>query len=141
MSSTTEDFDGPTSPSVPLNFEGWSAKPKPLDAAKHGERAVFWDDFHGSPTVVGRKNFDLHEDGCVAYTKDPIPVGSAWRITLLETTERLQTGLVSPEAQSWLALSDRHHIYIATQVINLLVSYVPGLFLCIIFHLSAPYII
>jgi hypothetical protein len=65
----------------------------PLNAVKHGERAEFSDDFYGSPTVVERRKFDEHEDGCIAYTRDPIPTNTAWRIELLKTTECWQRGL------------------------------------------------
>ena len=80
---------------VPLSFDDWSVRPMSLNAAKHGERAEFWDNFYGSPTVVERMKFDEHEDGCIAYTKHPIPTNTAWRIELLKTTECWQRGLVS----------------------------------------------
>ena len=94
---------------VPLSFDDWSVRPMPLNAVKHGERAEFWDNFCGSPTVVERMKFDEHEDGCIAYTKHPIPTNTAWRIELLKTTERWQRGLVSEnsvathtkEKESW----------------------------------------
>ena len=96
MTSTSESQQPSTSPRhVPLDFNDWSVRPMPLDTAKHGERAGFWDNFHGSPTVVGRTEFNEHEDGCIAYTKFPIPSNTAWRIELLETTDCWQRGLVS----------------------------------------------
>ena len=96
MSSTSESAE-PTSPRLSApDFSDWSVRPMPLDAAKHGERAVFWDNFHGLPTIVEREKYNEHQDGCIVYTKDPIPIGtpSAWRITVLETAN-YDTGLVS----------------------------------------------
>ena len=66
----------------------------PLEAAKH---AVFWDNSHGLPTIVlERGKYNEHQDGCIVYTKDPIPIDtpSAWRITVLETAN-YNIGLVS----------------------------------------------
>ena len=78
-----------------LDFEGWSVRSMPLDPSKHGERAVFWDNFSGSPTIVERKEYNKYKDGCIVYTKYPIPVDTAWRITLLQTADSWQRGLVS----------------------------------------------
>ena len=95
--SSTSDAVEPTSPGqfVP-DFKDWSVRATPLDVTVHGERAVFWDNFHGLPTIVQRKEYNDHRDGCIVYTKDPIPVDTAWRITLLKTADSgWDTGLVS----------------------------------------------
>ena len=81
---------------VPQDFEGWVARPMPLNVEKCGERAAFWDNFCGAPSVVERENCDNKEDGCVVYGRDPMGVDKAFRITLEGTTNRKwQRGLVS----------------------------------------------
>ena len=81
---------------VPQDFEGWVARPMPLNVEKCGERAAFWDNFCGAPSVVERANCDNKEDGCVVYGREPMGVDKAFRITLEGTTDRKwQRGLVS----------------------------------------------
>ena len=81
---------------VPQDFEGWVARPMPLNVEKCGERAAFWDNFCGVPSVVERANCDNKEDGCVVYGREPMGVDKAFRITLEGTTDRKwQRGLVS----------------------------------------------
>ena len=96
MSSASESSE-PTSPCrAEPDFNDWCVQPMPLNAAKHGEEAVFRDNFHGSPTIVQRRKYNEHNNGCIVYTKEPIPASSrrAWRITVLENST-LPTGLVS----------------------------------------------
>ena len=83
---------------IPEGFTGWVVQPMPFndDKGKFGERAIFSQyNYGGAPTVVGRINYQQHKYGCVAYTKDPLPVNKAWRITLLKTTKKTGDGLVS----------------------------------------------
>ena len=83
---------------IPDNFLAWIVQPMPFDGdlKKCGKRAKFMEyDFAGSPTVVGRINYEKNKFGCIAYTKDPLPVGKAWRITLLKRSNKWQSGLVS----------------------------------------------
>ena len=82
----------------PDNFTGWVVEPMPFDDDREisGKRTKFSDyTYHGSPTVVGRFNYAKVEDGCVAHTKDPVPVGKAWRISLMKRTDVWRRGLVS----------------------------------------------
>lgn len=79
-------------------FDGWSARPLPLneDEDMKGERADFTlFDAKGAAVGVKRMEFDRYRDGCVVYTKDPIPAGKAWRLTAITKTQKWQRGLVS----------------------------------------------
>ena len=82
----------------PDNFTGWVVEPMPFDGDrdKCGARATFCEyTFDGSPTVVGRIRHDARQDGCVAFTKHPLSVNKAWRVTLRKTTDKWRRGLVS----------------------------------------------
>ena len=84
---------------IPKGFTGWVVQPMPFDddRGKSGQRAVFARyNYISLPTVVERTKHQEHQYGCVAYTKDPLPVNKAWRITVLKTTKKwLTTGVVS----------------------------------------------
>ena len=76
---------------VPGTFTAWALSPMPLEDSKEkcGPRAKFSNyDMDGFPNVVGRVNHRRKDNGCMVYTKNPLAVGSAWRVTLLNSTDR-----------------------------------------------------
>ena len=80
---------------VPDHFTGWIVKPMPF-REECGKGAKFSNyDAAGLPNVVQRLDHSKFEGGCVAYSKHPIPVGKAWRVTLLQKSGVWRRGLVS----------------------------------------------
>ena len=60
----------------------WIATPGPLNDKKSGVRAIFSTD----NSIVQRGDPWRYVDGCVSYTRGPLPPGQVWQVTVLETS-------------------------------------------------------
>ena len=56
----------------------WIARPMPFSTKKHGDRALIYD----NDSVLERKDAHKYDDGCLAYTARPLPLGCVWNLTL-----------------------------------------------------------
>ena len=65
--------------------------PAPLNDKKSGKNAIFSAD----NSIVQRRGTAGWPYDCVSYTRDPLPPGQVWQITVLETTTKPVNGLVS----------------------------------------------
>ena len=92
MSGTeTKKLTSSEDASVPANVSDWIVTPVPLNDKQCGKRAIF----SKGNSIVERKNPGEKWDGCVCYTKIPLPLRQVWQISVLETTEKWPWGLVS----------------------------------------------
>ena len=72
-----------------LEVSDWLSRPAPFNNKKHGLRAKF----SGDKTAVERLEPDYYDCGdCVVYTRDPLPTGQVWQITVLNTTKEWKGG-------------------------------------------------
>ena len=81
---------------VPDKITEFFGQPMPFTTCtdKCGERALFSSD----SSVVERNEPEKFEDGCVAYTAQPLPVNNAWNLkllTILDSEEWGGRGLVN----------------------------------------------
>ena len=74
-----------------LDVSDWLRAAAPFNLKKHGPRAIF----SGDNSVVERRQPEKYSFNCVCYTSHPLPPGQVWEITILNTTSRWSTGLVS----------------------------------------------
>ena len=81
--------------SVAADVSDWIVTPAPLNDKKSGENAIFSTD----NSIVQRRDPENNRFNCVSYTRDPLPPGQVWQVTVLETTGKWSTygyvGLVS----------------------------------------------
>ena len=77
--------------SVAADVSDWIVTPAPLNDKKSGWNAIFSTD----NSIVQRRYPENDLGGCVSYTRDPLPPGQVWQVTVLETTSRWSGGLVS----------------------------------------------
>ena len=77
--------------SVPRNVSDWLVTPAPLNTERHGVTAIF----SGDNSIVERREPNVYPDSCVCYSSHRLPLGQVWQITLLNTTSRWRSGLVS----------------------------------------------
>ena len=78
--------------SVAVDVSDWIVTPAPLNDKNSGERAMFSTDNF----ILQRRDYENKYDGCVSYTKGPLPLVQVWQVTILETsTRRWSYGLVS----------------------------------------------
>ena len=68
--------------SVAADVSDWIITPAPLNYKKSGERAIFSTD----NSIVQRLDHENESNYCVCYTRDPLPPGQVWQVTVLETT-------------------------------------------------------
>ena len=81
----------PVQSSFPLSVNGWMARPMPFNTEKHGDRAFL----SGDNSIVERIDPEMYDDGCLAYTSRPLPLGRVWSLMLTVNMERTWKGLVS----------------------------------------------
>ena len=102
--SMTATYESPTSSLIPLSpildpatrpvpssVNDWIARPMPFSTETHGERALF----SGHNSVVERRDPENNDDGCIAYTARPLPLGRVWNLILTVDGETTWKGLVS----------------------------------------------
>ena len=78
--------------SVAADVSNWIVTRAPLNDKKSGERAIFSTD----NSIVQRRDPESYARDCVSYTRDPLPPGQVWQVTLLETSiMNYYAGLVS----------------------------------------------
>ena len=77
--------------SVAADVSDWIVTPAPLNDKKSGVRAIFSTD----NSIVQRRDAEIYINGCVSYTRGPLPPGQVWQVTVLETTRNFGAGLVS----------------------------------------------
>ena len=78
--------------SVAADVSDWIVTPAPLNHKKSGVRAIFSTD----NSIVQRRDPENRSQNCVSYTRDPLPPGQVWQVTVLETsTTSWIAGLVS----------------------------------------------
>ena len=77
--------------SVAADVSDWIVTPAPLNDKKSGKRAIFSTD----NSIVERRDPERYYGDCVSYTRDPLPPGQVWQVTVLETTRTWSGGLVS----------------------------------------------
>ena len=63
----------------------------PFNTEKHGDRTFFSDD----NSAVERTDPEMYDDGCLAYTACPLPLGRVWNLTVTVSMERTWKVLVS----------------------------------------------
>ena len=68
--------------SVAADVSDWIVTPAPLNDKKSGKRAIFSTD----NSIVQRRDPEICGNGCVSYTRGPLPPGQVWQVTVLETT-------------------------------------------------------
>ena len=86
----------PLSPALAMaapysSLAGWTPRPAPFDASKHGTRVEFSEQC----SVAERVRPEEGHKNAVVYTAQPVPVGEVWRITVLSTIRGWAGGLVS----------------------------------------------
>ena len=78
--------------SVAADVSDWIVTPAPLNDKKSGVSAIFSTD----NSIVQRRDPESNPGYCVSYTRDPLPPGQVWQVTVLETsTRKYYGGLVS----------------------------------------------
>ena len=77
-----------------IDVRDWLATPVPFNTEKYSGRAIF----SAANSVVELQGSERQRDGCIIYTRDPLPVGKLWQTTVLDTTRgwigRLVSGCV-----------------------------------------------
>ena len=78
--------------SVAADISDWIATAAPLNEEKSGENAIFSTE----NSIVKRRGPETYWNGCVSYTRGPLPPGQVWQITILDSTRMwsLSAGLV-----------------------------------------------
>ena len=77
--------------SVAADVSDWIVTPAPLNDKKSGWREIFSTD----NSIVQRRDPENEWKYCVSYTRDPLPPGQVWQVTVLETYTGVGGGLVS----------------------------------------------
>ena len=78
--------------SVAADVSDWIATPAPLNDEKNRKSAVFSTD----NSIIQRRDPENELRYCLSYTRDPLPPGQVWQVTVLETsTKKWPFGLVS----------------------------------------------